>query len=260
MDRISHIARKNQLAAMIEELTSLDCTCEEFYNKCHGKGGLFCGDGNKSTSGVNGSQSGGNKSSSGAKVNKTLSGGDGNFSPGVKTYLKEQYQMTPAKAKELGLGQDGTKLLIPFKDENGKTTGYKWRDTAVKEGPGRWGPSKSLGLSVYENKTKNGPLFVVESPSEGLILAAKNQRVVFFDGADSLVSRTDVVNKRLHSRLKSIINGSHSILIPDNDIRGEAFAKTVEPLVSQRVNPPSTHKDLRDFLIKGKGDLGKLIR
>lgn len=200
----------------------------EFYNKCHGKGGMFCG--------------------------------EDSYSSGVKTYLKDQYQMSPDRAKELGLVQDGTKLMIPFKNESGNVTGVKWRDTAVKEGLGRWGPSDSLGLSVYENKSKKGPLFVVESPSEGLILAAKGQRVVFFDGADSLVSRDGKVNKPLHSRLAKILKNEDSILIPDNDVRGEAFAKTVEPLVSRRVNPPAHHKDLRDFLVGGKGDLSKLLK
>lgn len=236
------MTRRNQLAARVAGFVSLNCTCEEFYNKCHGKGGKFCGGGST------GSGEGGKNSTP-----------NGSFSPGVKKYLKDQYQMSPAKAKELGLSQDGTKLLIPFKDESGKTTGTKWRDTAVKEGIGRWGPSESLGLSVYRGRDKKGPLYVVESPSEGLILAAHGHNVVFFDGADSLVSRTGIVNKRLKSRLTKITKGNHSILIPDNDIRGEAFAKAVEPLVTQRVNPPSPHKDLRDFLVKGQGDLSKLI-
>lgn len=200
----------------------------EFYNKCHGKGGLFCA--------------------------------EDSYSTDVKTYLKDQYQMSPDKAKELGLVQDGTKLMIPFKNESGNVTGVKWRDTAVKEGPGRWGPADSLGLSVYENKSKKGPLFIVESPSEGLILAAKNQRVVFFDGADSLVSRDGKINKNLHSRLTKIVKNEDSILIPDNDIRGEAFAKTVEPLVTRRINPPIKHKDLREYLVGGKGDLSKLLQ
>jgi len=203
---------------------------QEFYNDCHSPSdGKFCG------------------------------GKGGTFSPGVKAYLKDQYQMSPETAKELGLSQDGTKLLIPFKDEKGRTTGVKWRDTAVSEGLGRWGPADNHGLSLYENKAKKGPLFVVESPSEGLILAAHNHRVVFFDGADSLVSRTDVVNKKLHSRLSKIVEGNTSILIPDNDVRGEAFAKVVEPLVTKRINPPAPYKDLREYMIKGKGTVDQLL-
>lgn len=208
---------------------------EEFYNTCHNPSdGKFCG-------------------------------GASSLSTGVKGYLKSQYQMNEDKAKELGLSYDGSKLLIPFKDENGKTTSVKWRDTAVLEGQGRWGGKppgnqKDHGLSLYENKTKSGPLYVVESPSEGLILAARDQRVLFFDGADSLVSRDGKVNKKAYTRLTRMVKNNESILIPDNDVRGEAFAKTVGPLVTRRVNPPSPHKDLRDFLIKGNGDLDKLIK
>lgn len=209
---------------------------EEFYNQCHSPStGRFCGD----------------------------EGGD--YSPGVKKYLKDQYQMDPEKASELGLSHDGSKLLIPFKDEKGKTSSVKWRDTAVLEGDDRWGgkpPDNKAyhGLSVYENKGKTGPLFVVESPSEGLILAARNQRVVFFDGADSLVSRAGKVDKTLQTRLMKIVKGNDSILIPDNDVRGEAFAEIVEPLVSRRINPPPGYKDLRQFLVSGNGNLDRLIK
>jgi len=204
---------------------------EEFYNRCHNPSdGKFCG------------------------------ADTGILSPRVKSYLKTQYQMDADTAKDLGLRQEGSKLLIPFKNEEGKVTSYKWRDTAVSSGLGRWGPSKSQGMSIYENKTKSGPLFIVESPSEGLILAAHKQRVVFFDGADSLVSREGRVDKNLLSRLKNVSKKNDTILIPDNDTRGEAFAQVVEPLVTRRINPPAPHKDLRAYLISPKGSLDKLIK
>lgn len=180
------------------------------------------------------------------------------FSPGVQTYLHEQYQMSPETANRLGLKQEGTKLLIPIKDEQGHTTATKWRDTAVLKGEGRWGPPDSkYGLSVYDTPTKIGTVFVVESPSEGLILAGKGHRVIFFDGADSLVARDGTVNQDTHARLQALLKGQDSILIPDNDVRGRAFADAVAPLVSRRVNPPEGDKDLREYLIEG-GDLATL--
>lgn len=206
----------------VKNALSLRVTTTTFSNTCHDANGQFC-----ETHGVT------------------------HFSSEVEKYLSDQYKMSTDVANQLGIRQEGTKLQIPFRDENGNVTGYKWRDTAVKTGPNRWGPAESQGLSVYENQDKKGPLFVVESPSEGLILSALGHRVVFFDGADSLVSRTGEINPSLHNRLTDILKDKQSVLIPDNDTRGEAFAKVVEKLTTHRINPPSGDKDLREYLVEG---------
>lgn len=52
-------ARKDELAAQVAG--AMACSCEEFYNTCHGKGGLFCETGGKGGGGGKGGKTSGKK-------------------------------------------------------------------------------------------------------------------------------------------------------------------------------------------------------
>lgn len=172
-----------------------------------------------------------------------------------------RYGLTPEQCDSFGVTDAGNRIRITFFDNNGVVIGAQHRK---KRSPyrlfkgcffnkfrrPRWGPHHGSDVGCF-NITNDPavPVCFVESPSEGLALAARGVSVVFSNGAFKMLTADSV------SRWQSwTAHATKRYAIGDHDSRGRYMEDALRNEYGfESFEYPECFKDLDECLRMGGG-------